>query len=49
MALNQVVLPGYAAFHIGVESTMEAAKADATNEARAAPADTRGPIEENSE
>jgi predicted deacylase len=49
MALNQVVLPGYAAFHIGVESTMEAAKAAATNETRVAPADTRGPIDENSE
>ncbi len=28
MALNQVVLPGYAAFHIGIESTMEDAKAE---------------------
>jgi len=49
MALNQVVLPGYAAFHIGIESTMEAAKAAQTNELQAAPADTRGPIDENSE
>jgi len=27
MALNQVVLPGYAAFHIGIESSIEGAKA----------------------
>ncbi len=27
MALNQMVLPGYAAFHIGIASTIEEAKA----------------------
>jgi uncharacterized protein len=32
MALNQVVLPGYAAFHIGITSTIEDAKAAEPND-----------------
>jgi predicted deacylase len=32
MALNQVVLPGYAAFHLGVTSTIEEAKAAEPND-----------------
>jgi uncharacterized protein len=47
MALNQVVLPGYAAFHIGIESTMEDAKAAEALETPALP-DTRGPIDDGS-
>lgn len=40
MALNQVVLPGYAAFHIGIESSIEGAKAtDALERSIIAPAD----------
>ena len=41
MALNQVVLPGYAAFHIGIESSIEGAKAtDALERSILTPADT---------
>jgi uncharacterized protein len=47
MALNQVVLPGYAAFHIGIESTMEDAKAADSLDAPVLP-DTRGPIDDES-
>jgi uncharacterized protein len=43
MALNQVVLPGYAAFHIGIASTMEDAKAADALEP-AVPMDTSGPL-----
>jgi uncharacterized protein len=43
MALNQVVLPGYAAFHIGIESSIEGAKAtDALERSILAPADSNG-------
>ncbi len=48
MALNQVVLPGYAAFHIGIESTLADAKAsDAMNRSFLAPLDTGGPIDDS--
>ena len=48
MALNQVVLPGYAAFHIGIESTLADAKAsDAMNRSFVAPPDTDGPIDDS--
>ena len=48
MALNQVVLPGYAAFHIGIESTIDDAKAaDALNRSFLAPVDTSGPPSES--
>jgi uncharacterized protein len=43
MALNQVVLPGYAAFHIGIASTMEEAKAAEALEPDI-PTDTSGPL-----
>ena len=39
MALNQVVLPGYAAFHIGIASTIEDAKAAEPNDALDADSD----------
>jgi predicted deacylase len=39
MALNQVVLPGYAAFHIGITSTIEDAKAAEPNDPRDADSD----------
>jgi len=43
MALNQVVLPGYAAFHIGIESSVEGAKAtDALERSIVAPPDAGG-------
>jgi hypothetical protein len=46
MALNQVVLPGYAAFHIGIPSTMaEAEAADELNISLKAPTDKSGPID----
>lgn len=45
MALNQVVLPGYAAFHIGIASTMEEAKAADALEP-AIPTGTSGPLED---
>jgi predicted deacylase len=45
MALNQVVLPGYAAFHIGIASTMEDAKAaDALQPP--IPMDKSGPLDD---
>ncbi len=45
MALNQVVLPGYAAFHIGIESSMEDAKAsEALERSARTPSDLSGPI-----
>ncbi len=48
MALNQVVLPGYAAFHIGIESTLADAKAsDELNRSFLAPLDTSGPIDDS--
>lgn len=48
MALNQVVLPGYAAFHIGIESTLADAQAsDALNRSFLAPLDTSGPLDES--
>ena len=44
MALNQVVLPGYAAFHIGIESSIEGAKAtDALERSIVPPADAPTP------
>jgi hypothetical protein len=44
MALDQVVLPGYAAFHIGIESSIEGAKAtDAIERLILAPADPGDP------
>jgi uncharacterized protein len=45
MALNQVVLPGYAAFHIGIASTMEEAKAADALETPI-PMDTSGPLDD---
>lgn len=47
MALNQVVLPGYAAFHIGIASSMaDAAAADELDRSLKVPTDKSGPIEE---
>jgi len=44
MALDQVVLPGYAAFHIGIESSIEGAKAtDAIERSILAPSDPGDP------
>ena len=49
MALDQVVLPGYAAFHIGIESSIEDAKAtDALERSILAPADANGPATDSS-
>jgi predicted deacylase len=47
MALNQVVLPGYAAFHIGIASSMaDAAAADELDRSLKVPTDKSGPINE---
>ncbi len=47
MALNQVVLPGYAAFHIGIDSSMENAKAsEALERSARTPSDRSGSVDD---
>jgi len=47
MALNQVVLPGYAAFHIGIASSIaDAEAADELDRSLRVPTDKSGPIDE---
>ncbi len=49
MALNQVVLPGYAAFHIGIASSIEGAQAnEALERSVLAPAQTDSPNDSDS-
>ena len=57
MALNQVVMPGFAAFRVGIETTEEQAKREAAEQAAEAPAtpgdaspagdDTEGELDDN--